>query len=165
MKTFSILFFVIFSLSGTICAQDLNKPKLIATWSYSGGGDYLEFLDNTVGEIFSNYSKNSNSKTVAVICSKDDLPTALVSSVGFPLYFFDATQRWQIPAEKVYLARSAKCSGKTQKVTDQYWFVPENSNLENDEIILAKNISHERWSVGYYKNYESQKAGNESANI
>lgn len=160
-KILIVAFVSIFLLADNISAQNSVKPKLVATWSYSGSGDYLEFIDNTVGEMKGYISEFPNGKLVALVCSKDDLPTALVSSVGFPLYFFEKSQQWNIAANQVYLARSAKCSANLKKVTDQYWFVPENSDLKNDEITLAKNISYERRIVGYYENYESQEAKSE----
>lgn len=162
MRKILIISILIFEFCfNSVSAQILTKPKLIKTYSYSGPGDYLEFIDNTVAEISGYIKESPKGKAVALVCSKDDLPTALVSSVGFPLYFFQKTQHWSIPTNQVYLARSAKCSGNSKKVTDQYWFVPENSNLENDEIILAENISYKRSIVGYYENYESQAAKKE----
>lgn len=46
MKSFLIIVFVtILCCSNSAFSQEITEPKLVATYSYSGGGDYLEFIE------------------------------------------------------------------------------------------------------------------------
>jgi hypothetical protein len=142
-------------------SQKLNEPKLVQVWV--GGEDYGESLDNVAGELSGYVKENPNGKAVVRICSGEKMTTALVSSVGFPFYFFEAMRSWDVPASNIYLARSALCRRKSKATFHEFWFVPQGSSLQADEIIPAERMAYTRLYVSYYKNEESPLAKKEFA--
>lgn len=134
--------------------------ELILVGSWFGGEDFGEFIYHKIEEIRWNYLKeNPQGKIIARLCSKSKMSVALVSSSGFAFKFLDVTRNQAISDQNVYLARSAKCGEKSE----QYWFVPENTVFEYDEIILAENVEVNRLIESYHENSKSKSARNEFA--
>lgn len=140
-------------------SQKLAEPRLLGTWKL-GYEDYGEFIYHRV-ETFASYLKeNPNAKMVARLCSSDKMSLALAGSHGAAFSMPEQAKQLQLPANKILIARWSKCESKTE----QYWVVPENSNLEYDEVILAERVQVNRWLVGYSDNRISQPAEREFAN-
>jgi hypothetical protein len=154
MKTF--LFICIFVNS--VIPQQPAAPRLVGTWKL-GYEDYREFIYHRV-EYFASYLKeNPNAKMVARLCSSGNMPVALAASHGFAYAFPETTENFQVSADRVFFARWSKCESKSE----QYWFVPENSGIEYDEMIAAERVRVKRLLVGYYGNPVSQPAKSEFA--
>ena len=158
-KSLTITFVMLILCLYFASAQKLTEPKLVGSWV--GGEDFGEFIFHKTEELNYYIKENPNSKIVARICSKDLLPLALMNSIGFAFQFISDTRNQNIPDNQVYLARSSNCIRKSKITFEQYWVVPENSSLENDEIIPADKVEVKRFLVNYYENYESQPAKNE----
>jgi hypothetical protein len=140
-------------------SQKLAEPRLVGTWRL-GYEDYGEFIYHKVEAFASYYLKeNPNAKMVARLCSRDKMSVALVGSHGFAFNFPEYAKSLQVPADRIFFARWSKCESKSE----QYWFVPENSNFEYDEMILAERVRVNRLLVGYYDNPISQPAKREFA--
>jgi hypothetical protein len=135
-------------------SQKLAEPRLVGTWRL-GYEDYGEFIYHKVEAFASYYLKeNPNAKMVARLCSRDKMSVALVGSYGFAFTFPEYAKNLQVPADRIFLARWSKCESKSE----QYWFVPENSNFEYDEMILAERVRVNRLLVGSDDNPTSQPA-------
>ena len=96
---------------------------------------------------------------VARLCSSDKMPVALVNSYGFAYDFPNNAKYFNAPIDRFFFARWSKCPNKSE----QYWFVPENSSFEYDEMISAEKVEVNRWLGDYYDNPISQPAENEFA--
>ncbi len=158
MKTLIIALFTICCFVNFAYSQKLTEPTLVGGWA--GGDDFGEFIYHRTDTLNRYLKANPNGKIVARLCSKNKMSLSLVSSVGFAFQFFNGTRNQAIPDQNVYLARSSKCADKTE----EYWFVPENTTLDFDEIILAKNVEVKRLIEDYHENPESQLAKKEFAN-
>lgn len=124
-------------------SQDSDQPKLVATWRL-GYEDYNEFIYHTLEEFAFGYLKeHPQAKFVARLCSTERMPVALVGSYGFAFSLPRGADGIPLPASKIVLARWSKCENKSE----QYWFVPENSHLESDEMIAADKVHANRWLV------------------
>jgi hypothetical protein len=151
---FTFCFFVNIAYS-----QNLAEPRLAGTWRL-GYEDYGEFIYHKVEEFAFSYLKdNPNAKMVARLCSNDKMSIALVGSNGFAFTFPEYAKHIGVPADRIFFARWSKCDGKSE----QYWFVPENSSFEYDEMILAERVRVNRLLVGYYDNPLSRPAESEFA--
>jgi len=140
-------------------SQKSEEPRLVGTWTL-GFEDYGEFIYHKVEEFRFSYLKdNPNAKMVARLCSNEKMSVALVSSYGFAFNFPDYGKYLQVPADRFFFARWSKCGSKSE----QYWFVPENSKFEYDEMISAEKVQVNRWLGDYYDNPVSQPAENEFA--
>lgn len=140
-------------------SQKLAEPRLVGTWRL-GYEDYGEFIYHKVEEFASSYLKeNPNAKMVARLCSRDKMSVALVGSHGFAFTLPEYAKNLQVPTERIFFARWSKCESKSE----QYWFVPENSVFEYDEMVLAERVRVDRLLVGYYDNPTSQPAKREFA--
>ncbi len=140
-------------------SQKSEEPRLVGTWTL-GFEDYGEFIYHKVEEFAFDYLKeNPNAKMIARLCSNEKISVALVNSYGFAYQFSSYAKYFQVPADRFFFARWSKCGSKSE----QYWFVPENSSFEYDEMILAEKVRVNRWLVGYYDNPASQAAENEFA--
>jgi hypothetical protein len=159
-KTLLFALVAIISFSIEIVSQKLTKPELVANVTNDRGDDFGEFIYHKT-EILAYYLKeNPNGKIIARLCSKNNLPFALVSSFGFAYNFPQtAIGAIGIPVNKVYFARSSKCSDRIE----QYWFVPENTSLDYDEIILAEKVKVNRLTEEYYEEPNSLEAKTEFA--
>jgi hypothetical protein len=158
MKNLSLSLILICLLASPYFSQKLNEPELVGRWSW--GEDFGEFIFHRVQLLNYYLKENPNGRIVARICSKQRMPVALVSTRGFAFQFLNDTRSQGVPDEKVYLARTSKCGGNIE----QYWFVPENSNFQYDEIFLADKIPVTRLLIGYYEDAESKAAKKEFAN-
>ena len=156
MKTLILITILVFT--NTVFAQKLSEPKLLGTWGM-GFEDYQEFIYHKIEAVKFSYLKdNPNGKVIARICSKHEkMSLALVDSVGFAYNLPSRTNYFQIPTDKVFFARYSKCGNKSE----QYWFVPENTSLNYDEIILANRIKVNRLLSIQYKNPDSSEATKE----
>jgi hypothetical protein len=141
MKTLILITILVFT--NTVFAQTLSEPKLLGTWRLEFY-DFDEFIYHKIEAVKFSYLKdNPNGKVIARICSKHKtMPQALIDSVGFAFSFPGHTKYFQIPNDKVFFARYSKCGNKSE----QYWFVPENTTLDYDEIILAEKVKVNRYS-------------------
>ena len=140
-------------------SQELAEPRLVGTWRL-GYEDYGEFIYHKVEEFaFAYLKENPNAKMVARLCSRDKMPVALVGSHGFAFTFPETAKHLGVPADRIFFARWSKCESKSE----QYWFVPDNSDFEYDEMILAERVRVHRLLVGYYDNPISQPARREFA--
>lgn len=157
-----ILFIVPFAVCifvSSASSQNLAEPKLVGTWRL-GYEDYGEFIYHKVEEFAFSYLKgNPNAKMVARLCSRNKMSVALVASHGFAFTFPEYAKSLQVPADRIFLARWSKCGSKSE----QYWFVPENSSFEYDELVLAERVRVHRLLVGYYDNPVSQPGKREFA--
>jgi hypothetical protein len=140
-------------------SQKLAEPKLVGIWRL-GYEDYDEFIYHKVEEFAYSYLKeNPRAKMVARLCSRDKMSAALVGSDGFAFSLPEYTKNLQLPVDRIFFARWSKCESKSE----QYWFVPENSRFEYDEMIPADRVRVDRLLVGYYANPASQPAKREFA--
>ena len=157
-----VLFIVPFAFCifvNSVFSQKLAEPRLVGIWKL-GHEDYGEFIYHKVETFASYYLKeNPNAKMVARLCSRDKMSVALVDSHGFAFNFPEYAKNLQVPADRIFFARWSKCESKSE----QYWFVPENSSFEYDEMILAERVRVNRLLVGYYDNPLSQSAKGEFA--
>jgi len=156
-KSIIISLLIICCLVNSSYAQKITEPTLAGSWY--GGEDFGEFIFHKT-ELLNYYLKeNPNGKIVAKLCSKNRMSIALPTSNGFAFHFPLYTEIIKIPADKVYFARSSKCREKTE----QYWFVPENTAIDYDEMVLAKNVKITRLLEDYYDDPDSQPARKEFA--
>jgi hypothetical protein len=158
----NILFIVPFALCifiNSAFSQKLVEPRLVGTWRL-GYDDYGEFIYHKVEAFASYYLKeNPNAKMVARLCSRDKMSVALVDSHGFAFTFPEYAKSLQVPADRIFFARWSTCESKSE----QFWFVPENSNFAYDEMILAERVRVNRLLVDSYENPTSQPAKREFA--
>ena len=159
MKKVSFIFIFVFCLFiNSAHSQKDNEPRLVGTWTI-GYEDFQEFIYHKV-QVFPYYLKeNPNAKMVARLCSSDKMSVALVNSYGFAYDFPNNAKYFNAPTDRFFFARWSKCPNKSE----QYWFVPENSNFEYDEMISAEKVEVNRWLGDYYDNPISQPAENEFA--
>ncbi|MEO7673515.1 MAG: hypothetical protein ABIU09_05495, partial [Pyrinomonadaceae bacterium] len=158
-KVLFIFLFAFCIFTDSAYSQKSEEPRLVGTWSQNSY-DYGEFIYHKVEEFrFSFLNDNPNAKMVARLCSNEKMSVALVSSNGFAFKFPDYGKYLQVPADRFFFARWSKCGSKSE----QYWFVPENSKFEYDEMILAENVQVNRWLGDFYDNPVSQAAENEFA--
>ncbi|CAN5271200.1 hypothetical protein BH20ACI1_BH20ACI1_29410 [soil metagenome] len=161
-KVIAVLIIILFGFS-SVLAQELNKPELLGTWIY--GEDWLEFMYSRMSKVEYYLKEQRDGKLVARICSKDKFPEAFITSTGFAytldrdyMAFFD------IPIEKVDFAVSSNCAGNSKKAFEEYWYVPENQEIEYEEKISAGKVFVKRFLVSDYdkKSEEIKKefAGN-----
>lgn len=155
---YTILLFTFFGFFTIASAQKLNEPKLVGSWV--GGEDFGEFIFHKTEELNYYLNENPKGKIIVRICSNDAMPLALVSSVGFAPNFPFYAKIFNIPLDKVYYSNFSKCLPKRE----QYWFVPENSYLQYDEIITADKIQFSRFIENYHENYKSTEAKKEFNN-
>src|SRR5436853_2136058 len=121
---------------------------------------YGEFIYHKVEEFASSYlEENPNAKMVARLCSRDKMSVALLGSHGLAFTLPEYAKNLQVPTERIFFARWSKCESKSE----QYWFVPENSVFEYDEMALAERVRVDRLLVGSYDNPTSQPAKREFA--
>lgn len=149
------LVFTLIAICGFIdfaFSQKLSEPKLVGTWS--GGEDFGEFIFHKTEELNYYLKENPNGKIIARLCSKDKMSLALVSSIGFAFNFPWYADGQKVPSENVFFARYSKCNDKTE----QYWFAPENTSIDYDEIILAKKVGVTRLLGDNYEKPNSAEA-------
>jgi hypothetical protein len=159
MKKVSFIFIFVFCLFiNPAHSQKDNEPRLVGTWTIDYE-DFQEFIYHKV-QVFPYYlEENPNAKMVARLCSSDKMSVALVNSYGFAYDFPNNAKYFNAPINRFFFARWSKCPNKSE----QYWFVPENSNFEYDEMISAEKVKVNRWLGDYYDNPISQPAENEFA--
>lgn len=122
-------------------SQKAPESVLVGTWT-RGYEDYQEFIFHKVEGFALGYLKeNPNAKMVARLCSNDKISIALAESDGFAYKFPDNAIHFNAPPDRFFYARWSKCPNRSE----QYWFVPENSNFEFDEIIAADKVEVKRW--------------------
>ena len=140
-------------------SQKSEEPELVGTWTI-GYEDYQEFIFHKVERFALGYLKeNPNAKMVARLCSNDKMSVALANSYGFAYGFPSNAKYFNTPIDRFFFARWSKCADKSE----QYWFVPENSSFEYDEIIAAENVEVKRWLATDYDKPNRQAAEKEFA--
>lgn len=157
-KTLIIVWLIFYSLHITALSQKLTKPELAGRWSYESE-DYAEFAYRVNNTFDSHLSINPNGRIIVRLCSKSKLPAAILDSSGFAVGYFQSTKIYNLPEDKVFFATSSKCTLRT----DEYWFVPENTTLDYDEIVLANKVKTEYFTEEYDEKREPQKAKKEFA--
>lgn len=147
-KLLFIFLFVFCVFINSVYSQKPNEPELVGTWTI-GYEDYQEFIFHKVERFALGYLKeNPNAKMVARLCSNDKMSVALADSYGFAYNFPNNAKYFNAPTDRFFFARWSKCPDKSE----QYWFVPENSRFEFDEIIAADKVEVKRWlAIGYDK--------------
>lgn len=98
---------------------------------------------------------------VARLCSRKSMPHALVDSEGAAITLPSIARNLEVPMDRIFFARWSKCESRSE----QYWFVPENSKFEYDEMIPAERVRVNRSLVSYYENPSSQPARSEFEKI
>jgi hypothetical protein len=156
-KTLILTLFAICIITNTNYSQIIIEPKLVGRWI--GGEDFQEFIYHKTEELNRHLQENPNGKIVARLCSKNKMSVALVTSNGFAFRFPWYGEIIKIPVDRIFFARSSKCGGKME----EYWFVPENTTIDYDEIILAERIKVKRLLGEYYENPNSVEAKKEFA--
>lgn len=146
MNKISLSFIIVLFNFCSLFAQKVNEPVLLGSWF--GGEDPSEFLLHTVVETSSAYLKeNPNGKLVVLICSNDEFLTAFVSTTLNPLAVGQYLRWSLIPEEKIFIARSSNCIGKSKNSFNQYWFVPGEGTLAYEEAFPAENIAFKKFQV------------------
>ena len=133
-----------------VSAQKLTTPKLLG--QLEGNGDDLSefFAHQIIEPTHFALEENTGGRLIIRVCSADEFTDALVKSPVNPVaeILFGSL----VPTEKIFIAKSSACVKTVGLVFNQYWFVPENSKLEYDEIISASNISYKTIDVDDYDN-------------
>lgn len=132
--------------------QKITEPELVGVWGR--GEDFQEFIYHKTYELKYHLEENLNSKIVVRLCSKEKMPLAFVSSFGYAYAILENAEYAKISAAKIYFARYSKCPQKTE----QYWFVPENTDIDYDEIILAQKVEVKYFKEGYHEDRDSAAA-------
>ncbi len=160
-KTLILTLVAICIITNTNYSQRIIEPKLVGRWI--GGEDFQEFIYHTIQEFNRHLQENPNGRIVARLCSKNKMSVALVTSNGgasrFPWFAERFAENIKIPVDRIFFARSSKCG----KRMEEYWFVPENTTIDYDEIILAERVKVGHWLGGYYENPNSVEAKKEFA--
>jgi hypothetical protein len=160
MKEVLFIFLFVFCLpSNSAYSQKAEEPILVGTWTL-GYEDSQEFIFHKVERFALGYlEENPNAKMVARLCSGDKMSVALADSYGFAYNFPNNAKYFNAPIDRFFFARWSKCADKSE----QYWFVPENSEFEFDEIIAAGKVEVKRWLATDYDNPNRQAAEKEFA--
>jgi hypothetical protein len=66
-----------------------------------------------------------------------------------------------VPYEKIFIARSSKCSGSEKHIYNQYWFVTDKNTLEYEEIFPVNNISYKVFILYEYESKSDKQSENE----
>jgi hypothetical protein len=131
-----------------------QKPELLGTWRL-GFEDYGEFIFHKVERV----KDEPNGRIIARICTQDkEMRRALANSVGFALILPFYTKTLEVPVSKVFYARYSRCGR-----SEEYWFVPEASSLDYDEIVPAEKVKYSRFIEGYFQNPNDPEAKKEFA--
>lgn len=156
--TFIFLFIACF-LTIFSYPQKAEDPILIGTWTKEHE-DYEEFIYHRVEKFAFEYLKqNPNAKLVARLCSKEKLAAAFANSHGTAYALPRFTSLFKIPIDKVFFARWSKCADRS----DQYWFLPENGEIEFDEMVGADKVEVKRWLSIKFFHPDRQSLENEFA--
>jgi hypothetical protein len=147
MKTLLLVAFALCIFANSVFAQKFTEPRLVGVWRL-GYEDYGEFIYHKVDYFASYLKEDPNAKMVARLCSSDNMPLALASSHGFAYAFPESAESFQVPADRMFFARWSRCESKSE----QYWFLPENSSIEYDEMIPAERVRVNRLLVSSYGN-------------
>ena len=144
----------------SVFSQKSSDPELVGTWrpQYE---DYAEFIYHRLEAFGFFYLKeNPNAKMVARLCSRKSMVLALVDADGAAV-ILPSIARNLVPMDSIFFARWSKCESRSE----QYWFVPENSKFEYDEMIPVERVRVNRSLVSYYRNPSSQPARSEFEKI
>lgn len=145
----------------SVFSQTPARPELVGTWRPQHE-DYSEFIYHRLEAFGFFYLKeNPNAKMVARLCSRKSMPHALVDSEGAAITLPSIARNLEVPMDRIFFARWSKCESRSE----QYWFVPENSKFEYDEMIPAERVRVNRSLVSYYENPSSQPARSEFEKI
>jgi hypothetical protein len=152
MAVLLVLLMTSVTFVGELYSQKAEKARLVGTWF--GGEDPSEFIYHSVEEFAVQFlPDNPDGKIVARVCSARPMSEALARSsrVVKALPVQASSDRFRIPAEKVFFARSSKCEHG-----DQYWFVSGNIDIEYDELVLAERFRiNTWWTIDYGERIDS----------
>jgi hypothetical protein len=161
LKKATFVFISVCLICSSLNAQKLNEPVLLG--SLIAGEDPSEFLLHRVMEWSEEGLKVvPNGKLIARICGFDDFSTAFVKSAFSPLAASNyniMAKRIIVPFEKIFIAKSSKCTREKDFVFTQYWFVPDKNTLEFDEIYPVSNITYKSFDT-YDYDFENNKYKN-----